>query len=826
MSNRWVVMVVDDALEDRKTYRRYLEESPDNLLCSIIEAASGESALTLYKEHLPDCVVLDYYLPDHDGLELLKLFKQSDAGKPAGIVMLTGAGDTSIAVQAMKHGAHDYLDKDSVTPTQLRRAVANAIEKVILQVSLAQEREWLRATLASIGEGIIATDFAGWVLFMNEIASELTGWSAEEAKGRALDEVFHAVNATTGRRVQFPQLHGYGDTFARIDKPVLIGVDDREIPIEINSTPIRNNLRDRFGMVMVFRDVSARLQHERTLFEQKERLRITLASIGDAVITTDTEARIESMNAKAEQLTGWRSAEALGRPVAEIFRIIEPDDDTAINPAVRCIKERQVVQLSDDALLKCRDGRKITVDDTAGPILDGDGNVVGAVVVFRDVTEQKRLTQEISYQASHDMLTGLVNRTEFERRLHLLLQSAKHQRRSHALYYLDLDQFKIVNDTCGHVAGDELLRQLASIIKTTMRDRDTFARLGGDEFAILLGDCPYEKALRIATDIRDIVRDFRFVWEEKRFSLGVSIGMVIIDEFSSSAAALLSDVDNACYAAKEAGGNCVHTFTSKDRSLESRGQGEIEWVGRFQRALQENSFCLYQQDIKAVNGDGEGIAYCECLLRLGDRSDDLLLPGAFLPAAERYKQMLSIDRWVVQSALRHISAASGAAGGKRYGVNISGQSLSSADFLAFVMQMLETYGVSPERICFEFTETAAIANLSASVRFITRLKERGCTFALDSFGNALSSFSYLKNLPVDYLKIDSGVVKDLHCDPVDCAMVEAIHRIGKLMGFATIAEGVETTMTLEKVKAIGVDYVQGYEVAAPRPLTTCSRSSV
>lgn len=578
---------------------------------------------------------------------------------------------------------------------------------------------------------------------------------------------------------------------------------------------VYDNAHRPVRMIGVCMDITERKRVEEALFEEKERAQITLGSIGDGVITIDTTGRVASLNRVAEQLTGWRSTEAQGLPLPQVFKIIsETTREPVEDPLQRYLCEGKIIGLGHHTALIRRDGQELCIDDSAAPIRDRGGSIVGVVVVFRDVTEQRRLIQQVSYQATHDALTGLVNRPEFERRLELMLKHAKEQHQQHALCYLDLDQFKVVNDTCGHVVGDTLLRQLAALLKTRVRERDTLARLGGDEFGVLLGECSLDQALRIANQLRESIQNFRFAWENKLFSLGVSIGLIPITELSSDLPSILSAADSACYVAKEKGRNRVHVYQPGDNELEQR-QGEMQWINRLHEALANDHFRLYFQPIVPIGQIVSEDIYGEILLRLLDQEGQIMLPGTFIPAAERYGQMQAIDRWVIRTVLH--SPARGFPP-MRYAINVSGQSLGHEEFLNFVTEQLDQADIAPGQICFEITETAAIANLPAAMSFISTLKARGCSFALDDFGSGLSSFAYLKTMPVDYLKINGGFIKDMERDPMDRAMVEAIHRIGHVMGLKTIAESVEDKATLEVLRAIGVDYAQGSGIAQPRPL--------
>lgn len=432
-------------------------------------------------------------------------------------------------------------------------------------------------------------------------------------------------------------------------------------------------------------------------------------------------------------------------------------------------------------------------------------------------------TERLSYQASHDALTGLVNRREFERRLERALATAHAEGRVHALCYLDLDQFKIVNDTCGHVAGDELLRQLTVLLQSKIRDTDTLARLGGDEFGVLLDNCPLEQSEIVADLLRQTVKDFHFAWNGKPFAIGVSIGLVPINRETGSLDVVLSCADAACYAAKDKGRNRVHLYRAEDGDLVQR-QGEMNWVARIARAVEENRFRLYYQTIMPLQDEIHEGRHFEILLRLIDDDGQIVPPMAFIPAAERYNLMPSIDRWVVSTAFGlywKLFPECGKAQEKpchTCTVNLSGPSLCDEYFLEFIKRQFVMYKVPHKHICFEITETAAISNLSKAIGFISELRACGCRFSLDDFGSGLSSFTYLKNMQVDYLKIDGSFVRDMVDDPMDEAMVSSINQVGHVIGLKTIAEFVENDAVLEKLREMGVDFAQGYGIEHPKPL--------
>lgn len=421
----------------------------------------------------------------------------------------------------------------------------------------------------------------------------------------------------------------------------------------------------------------------------------------------------------------------------------------------------------------------------------------------------------IRHLAYHDHLTGLVNRSEFERYLNVALDSAKSEASTHVLLYLDLDQFKVINDTCGHQAGDEMLSQLSMVLRKRIRGNDTLARLGGDEFGLLLGSCPLTQAKTIAEDIREAISAFRFVWRDKIFSVGVSIGMAVISENSQSSAEVLSAADIACYAAKDLGRDRVHVYTDDDSDLRQR-HTEMQWVSRIKDALEDDRFVLHRQEMHSLNSSGGGLQYSEFLIRMVGLDGGIILPGAFIPAAERYGIMTRLDRWVVAAVIEYL--AEDFPNSSVNFINLSGASLSDSDFFSFIKQKIVDTNISPDLLCFEITETAAIANLSSAVDFINEIRDIGCKFALDDFGAGLSSFSYLKTLPVDYLKIDGAFVRDIENDPMDYAIVQAINEIGHVAGLQTIAEFVESEATLQSIKDIGVDLAQGYCIGRPQPL--------
>ena len=566
-------------------------------------------------------------------------------------------------------------------------------------------------------------------------------------------------------------------------------------------------------------DITERKLYEEALFREKESAQITLRSIGDGVVTTDAECNVEYINPVAEELTGWKVDDASGRKVDEIFRSFHEETCEPLeNPLAVSIRRNRSIKSVRPTLLIRRDGNELYIDSTASPIRDGKGDVTGGVLVFHDVSEARELNRRLSYHASHDILTGLVNRREFESRLERALKSAKARETAYALCYLDLDQFKIVNDTCGHSAGDALLGQLGALLKSKIRWRDTLARLGGDEFGVLLESCSLDEAMQTAEILRSAIGEFKFMWDDRNFRLGVSIGVVPITADNEDVAGMLSAADSACAAAKDAGRNRIHSFQENDIDL-MRRRREMQWAARINNALEDDRFELFRQTIMPLQADAEGAHY-EILLRMRDEGGSIIAPGLFIEAAERYGITPSIDRWVIRNAFCWlVSEADERERLSLCSINLSGQSLGDEKFLPFVIDQFQMSGLDATKICFEITETAAIASYSQANRFINALKELGCKFALDDFGTGLSSFGYLKHFPVDFLKIDGSFVKEILHDPIDREMVRSINEIGHLTGKQTIAEFAENEEIITMLRGMGVDYAQGYGVSEPKRVT-------
>jgi diguanylate cyclase (GGDEF)-like protein/PAS domain S-box-containing protein len=568
-------------------------------------------------------------------------------------------------------------------------------------------------------------------------------------------------------------------------------------------------------MVGTHVDVTEQKRLESILYEERERALVTLRSIGDAVITTDADGLITFLNPIAETLTGWRNENATGRTLEEVFTIIDEITRAPLeNLVTPCLSEGRVVGLGNRAILLNREGKEIAISDSAAPILNESGHINGVVLVFHDVSSARMLQRKIEFQALHDDLTGLWSRSAFDQKLEEHIELSLKGNGEHVLIYIDLDQFKVVNDTVGHVAGDELLKQIATLLLEHCRESDILARLGGDEFGLLMIGCNIENGTKTAEKLRAQLADYPFAWEDHHFQIGASFGIVGINQELPDPNAL-SLADLACYSAKDEGRNRVHVYEPNDQQMVER-RSEMNWVVRVKAALNEDRLVLYSQQLKPLSRDSGSQDCREILVRMIDPDSGLILPGQFIPAAERYDIMHKVDEWVIRHACKwllhpdhhqvHIF------------INLSGGSLANRHILEIIEEQLDRHPELGSRISLEITETAAIGNLQQALNYMKRLKKHGVTFALDDFGSGLSSFNYLKTLPVDYVKIDGCFVRDLLNNPIDAAMVESICRISNEMGIETIAEFVEDRAVIDWLTAVGVDYAQGYGIEKPKRL--------
>jgi diguanylate cyclase (GGDEF)-like protein/PAS domain S-box-containing protein len=688
------------------------------------------------------------------------------------------------------------------------------LEQIAVRDMLIRERERALVGLLSGLQEAVAVH-RNEIVFANERFAALVGaHSAAELQGRSLADVAHA---------DYQELVADHLRRCLAGEPALERLElevhpFRQQTARVELTAARIDYQGGPALLLTLVEMSPR-----TAVVSAQRVRptawATLDSLGEGVLTTDISGRIDYMNQAAEQLIGIHASEALGKAFADVIGLVDETDRRSLaDPVRQCLATQSRVTVGRRGMLISRAGQdERSVELTASPLKDPRGEIAGTTVLIRDVTELRGFARQMSYQASHDALTGLVNRREFERRLQECLESVHTTTARHVMCYLDLDRFKTVNDTCGHMAGDSLLREVAALIKETVRDSDTVARLGGDEFGLLLVGCPLDKARQIAEDVVRKVSDYRFVWKDKIFSIGLSVGLLEISRESGALEEVMNAADSACYVAKKQG-NHVHVYSARDEAV-ARQRGEIHWLQRLQTALKENRFELLAQPIVATVETMSGPAL-EVLLRLQDENvPGGISPSEFQVAAERYRLMSDVDRWVVQTALTALARGTIRLPiGRSVAINLSGQTLGDPQFLEFVVDCLDRTGVSPQQVCFEVTENSVITNLDHARRFINVLHSMGCQFALDDFGRGLSSFGNLKHLSLDYLKIDGSFIRNLGIDAVNQAMVSAMMKLARTLNFRVVAEHVEDLSALEAVKGMGVDFVQGYHMGRPQPL--------
>jgi len=697
---------------------------------------------------------------------------------------------------------------------RLGAAVNKLLEDLELRGAQLQDREQLFQRLVeTVHDAVLVHRKV--ILFANARFLALLGMKAADVVGRPLTEFIapeyvELVDNNLRRRLS-------GDSAAERYEIELMDRQGQVTRVELSSTVIDSSGEPALlltALEMMPGAIPA-------VVSQKPRAMATLDAMGESVITVDAEGRIDYINHSAEALLGQQVIHVLGKTFPEVASLVDENDRRSLgDPVHKALTTTGQLIAGRRALLVPANGAERFVEISVTPLRSDGKEISGLVLVLHDTSELRGLTRQMTYQASHDALTGLVNRREFERRLQEATDSALTSDIGHALCYLDLDHFKVVNDTCGHTAGDNMLREIASLIKDTVRDSDTVGRIGGDEFALLLVGCPLEKARQIADNVVRSVNDFRFVWKDKIFSVGVSIGLVEIGRDSGTIEDIMNAADSACYVAKKHGGLHVHVYSAREEAS-ARHSGEIHWLLKLQGALRDNKFELYFQPIVHARAGGVSGPALEVFVRLASENGQPAAPPAeFIRAAERYRLMPHVDRWVVQA----VFAALGRGGlklppGRSVAINIAGQKLGDNEFLEFVVDCFDHTGASPSDICFEVTESSVVANLDHAQRFIGVLHGMGCEFALDNFGSGLSSFSTLKTLPMDYLKIDGSFIRNLGGDSVNQAMVAAMIELSRSLNFRVVAEHVEDQWALDTVTGMGIDFVQGFVVGRPQPLS-------
>jgi len=846
--NKILEMIAANTACDRtlRAICRSVEKIGEGMFCAIMRLDIKRQTLSIEQgPSLPEPfkLALDFLKVEENGVTCgAAVFANNQkivasiAGNNAwkGLKTLAEKHDISAVWSSPLHGAADriigtldvYLNQSRQPTTdeldklaRIARLAGLAIKKQIDDEKLRKSESRYRGLFENVVDGVYIASREGDIVTVNPALVEMLGYDDVDDLKRAGRTTVLYVNPIDRERV-FARLESEG--VVKNFEYRLRRKDGTEIVVLENSRAVYDDDGKIVAHEGTITDITERKMAETRVFEEKERAQVTLQSIGDGVITTDADGVVDYINPVAQELTGWEMRSAHGEPIDSLMTLInEHTRATVDNPVTRCLKEGRVITLAENSVLINKAGNEVPIQDSAAPIRDRIGNIIGAVLVFHDVSKESRLFRKLSYQASHDTLTGLINRREFENCLVTALDAAHNSPdQTHALLYLDLDQFKVVNDTFGHTAGDELLRQIADVVQSNIRSTDIVARLGGDEFGILLERCTEERAMEVAEAIRGAVEEYRFNWQNAFTSARCSIGVVMVSKESPDVASVMSSADVACYSAKDMGRNQIHLYQDSDASMRHE---EMKWVSRITSAVEENRFELFYQPIVGIsekNGSSRG--HYELLLRMRDEKGTLIGPDQFIPAAERYNLMSTLDRWVIRQALSQLADRNPEAKEAHFtlAINLSGTSLSEDRFLEFVIDELKKQKLPQGAICFEITETAAISNLSRVIHFMQALKKLGCMFSLDDFGSGLSSFTYLKNLPVDYLKIDGQFIRNVAEDAVDESMVKAINQVGRAMGIETIAERVESKEVLDKLSELGIEYAQGYYIARPTSVQT------
>jgi diguanylate cyclase (GGDEF)-like protein/PAS domain S-box-containing protein len=692
------------------------------------------------------------------------------------------------------------------------------IERLRVEDELRRSEHELETILRNLPDTYYRTDAEGRLLRLSSSVQEMLGYDFKEVIGNKLADFYYNPEDRDNFLATLQANQGRVQNY----EAALKHRDGHPVWVSTSAQFYYDDEGNIAGVEGVTRDISEKRLYEQRLFEEKERALVTLEAISDVVITTDINGLVEYATPVLEEYLGWKLDEIRGKQIPDFLKLVDEENgETIPNPVIHCLETGERVDCRQSALIMHKNNKtSYSVEVTVAPIKNHEYKVIGCVMAIHDISQLKGMARELTYQATHDSLTGLINRREFESRIEALLEESYRDGTVHALCYVDLDQFKVINDTCGHEAGDELLRRLAPLLQRSIRSTDTLARLGGDEFGILLTSCGLNKAEQIIGNLLGVIKGYRFPWQDKLFDIGASMGLVSVTDNSGTLADVLSAADAACYVAKEQGRNRIHVYES-DKSAVEQHKGRMQWYNRINRALEEGSFELYFQPIQPASGNsGKHSVRGEFLLRMKSEQGNLTAPGVFIPAAERYHLMPGIDGWVVREVLSLLAGNISPGGkGEIYTINISAQSLGEDYFLAFLREQIVDSGVAADSLCFEITETAAISNLNHAIGFIQELKALGCRFALDDFGSGVSSLANLKRLPVDYVKIDGEFVRGMRDDPADRAMVASIVEISKVMGLTTIAEFVEDAELAELLAKMGVDFIQGYGVGRPLPVT-------
>lgn len=817
------VLLVYPDNDKRSQIKRCLEEQTG---CRIIEAADGNDAIKYLQKYLFQAIVSDIDLIQLDIWRLTRLIRSDILKVPdtLPVIIVSTTFSERIAEATAKE-----IEANAFLPFSQYEQLPDLVNRALID----QEARLNKSKI------LVIEDFSDTIRIVE----------------RVLSNRFHIESATDGESglalwrknhydivlldLMLPKMSGK-DVLRTImkEKPsqsviMMTAFGDPERAssllldgaIDFISKPFRAEQLRKVTSIAVHCDdyiVSNQqyIESRLALADEQQRAEITLASIGDGVITTDATGAITYLNPVAESLTGWRAEEAKNTPLRTIFNTYhEYSKSPALNALDRCLKEQKPIESSGNILLRNRYSNELIIEHSAAPIRDKDGNLIGAVMVFKDNTESEQMAQKLSFHSSHDNLTGLHNREILDQSITNVLSEIKQTEAHHTLCHVDLNNFKLINDSCGHAAGDKLLQEIAQLLVQKIRvSSDTIARIGADEFGILFRHCPVESAQRVAQSIVETIQDYSFEYGDNSYRVGISLGLAPINCDTPNLRDINNSAETASKMAKENGGNRYHVFNLDDNEQLQR-HGEIQVITSLLRAERDNLFELYCQPITANELSLHEPDSYELLLRLKDDEGNVISPGQFLSAAERYNLMTNIDRWVIRTAIEffkqnpHVFNST-----EHFTINLSGQSLNDESCYVYIQELLSKANIENQKICFEITETAAIRNLVRAGNFIGAIRQLGCKFALDDFGSGMSSFAYLKRLPVDFLKIDGMFVKGLIEDPIDLAMVKSINDIGHVLKLKTIAEFVENEDILEKLKELGVDYSQGYHIAKPEPL--------
>lgn len=828
-------LLVEDNLSDAQMFEGLIRAAaPDTF--RLHHSGCLNEAIAAIESKPFDVVLLDLSLPDGEGLGTIK---QIRAIRPdTAIVVVSGNQDPELAIAAIQEGAQDYISKsDSLSLERLNslgaidvgnlliKTLCYAIERAELTRQIAASRERYALAVEGTNDGIWDWDLLHGKIHYSPRWKSMLGLE-EPNDGDSIRDWITRIHPED-RPDFLKQLRSHIKGSA-IEQPAadrerlsceyrILHRDGTYRWVATKGKALRDKQGKAYRIAGSQTDITKRKLLEKELSREKELAQITLHSIGDAVVTTDEQGRIKDFNPVAERLTGWTASEAKNQSISEICTIVDSRHRPLENPALQAISKGRAVSFSNHPILISKSGEEFAIGDSAAPIRSTAGDIIGTVLVFHDVTEERGRAKQLAWQANHDSLTHLYNRPKFVQSVEEAIADAKERQTHHVLCYMDLDHFKAVNDTCGHAAGDQLLTQIADLWKNQVRTSDVLARLGGDEFGLLVYDCDLDCAIKIANDFCQSIQSFRFLYDGKIFHVGVSVGVVPIDQNSLSTQEVLKLSDSTCYSAKNKGRNRVQVYYPNDSDM-ARQSEVSRWFSRLTKALDNDLFCLHTQKIASIHADSKERSLYEILLRLEDEATgELVPPMAFLPTAERYNLMPKIDRWVISHALQHFCAYLPQPN-TLYSINLSGSSINDDSFIDFLRKQLYQHPIDPKILCFEITETMAISNLKKAADFILELKKLGCYFALDDFGSGMSSFTYLKHLPVDYLKIDGNFVKEAPNDDIICAMLEAINQVGHVMGLKTIAEYVENQTILDKVRELGIDFAQGYQINHPHAL--------